>query len=306
MTEPANERAREPAVDRQIVALHRRTVVVGCLACLTAILALLTSARTLFDLNALVLSEPGIPAFHLPPALRAELPGIGLSWLVVALAIIGAWGVSTGRLRRELSYLAVLLCVMVALADLLLAAPVHSPLFVIPSKIERAVATGNYNAVDRLIDETERALEGTAEGLAQLQRVRYVKAQVALRRGDTEGLEELVRPILLAADDYVYTAQGDIGKAAGYGDTLGDLSPAVLAALDRGTPAGPMSMVALEYPGGQSALDDAGPGWLRIVLTLGVALALLAAAVALTLLWRVMCANLHSIHELILGDDGLA
>jgi hypothetical protein len=142
--------------------------------------------------------------------------------------LAGGWGLSPGRLRQSHSYAALALCVLVGAADFLLAAPLHKPLFVLPSRVERLVSDGEHAEADRQIAEVGRD--------TMRQRAEYVRAQIALRAGDTQRLETLGRPLLTEADDYVYAGKADPDV---YLDSIDDLRIEVLATIDRrlnGTP----------------------------------------------------------------------
>jgi hypothetical protein len=100
---------------------------------------------------------------------------------------------STGRLRQSHGCAALALCVRVGAADCLLDAPLHEPRFVRPSRVERLVCDGEHAEADR-----QRA---EISGHTMRQRGEDVRAQIALRAGDTQRLDTLGRPLLKDADD---------------------------------------------------------------------------------------------------------
>ena len=278
------------AVDDRVRALQWRTTGVGWVA--TVLLAG-ASAATLLALGDLgnLITGPGadeLAAFHVPASLRHSESLPLLSMLFAGLALAGGWGLSTGRLRQSHSYAALALCVLVGVGDFLLAAPLHKPLFVLPSRVERLVSDGEHAEADRRLAEIRRD--------TMHQRAQYVRAQIALRAGDTQRLETLGRPLLKDADDYVYAGKTDPGSAYVFFEAIGDLRIEVLATIDRrlnGTPTSAVGITGSAERSGRSAR------WLSAGTKTVSAIGLLAAGLMLMPLWRRMQANVLRIIDLI-------
>jgi hypothetical protein len=277
------------AVDDRVRALQWRTTGVGWVA--TGVLAG-AAAATLLALGDLgnLIAGPGaddLAAFHVPGSLRHAENLPLLSMLFAALAMVGGWGLSTGRLRRSHSYAALALCVLVGAGDFLLAAPLHKPLFVLPSRVERLVSEGEHAEADRQLAEINRD--------TMRQRAEYVRAQIALRAGDTQRLETLGRPLLKDADDYVYAGKTDPGSAHVYFESIGDLRIEVLATIDRRLNGTPTSAAGIA---GSAERSGRSTRWLSAGTTAVSAIGLLAAGLMLMSLWRRMRANVLRIIDL--------
>jgi len=274
------------AVDDRIRALQWRTTGVGWVATVVLAGAAAATLLALGDLGNLI-AGPGaddLAAFHVPGSLRHAENLPLLSMLFAALAMVGGWGLSTGRLRRSHSYAALALCVLVGAADFLLAAPLHKPLFVLPSRVERLVSDGEHAEADRQIAEVGRD--------TMRQRAEYVRAQIALRAGDTQRLETLGRPLLKDADDYVYAGKADPDV---YLDSIDDLRIEVLATIDRRLNGTPTSAAGIA---GSAERSGRSTRWLSAGTTTVSALGLLAAGLMLTALWQRMRANVLRIIDL--------
>ncbi|MFZ4759482.1 MAG: hypothetical protein ACOYLX_15075 [Burkholderiaceae bacterium] len=278
------------AVDDRVRALQWRTTGVGWVATIALAGAAAATLLALGDLGHLIAGSGAddIAAFHVPRSLRHSENLPLLSMLFAALALAGGWGLSTGRLRQSHSYTALALCVLVGAADFLLAAPLHKPLFVLPSRVERLVSDGEHAEADRRLAEIGDDM--------MRRRAAYVRAQIALRAGDTQRLETLGRPLLNDADDYVYAGKTDPGVAHGYFEMIGDLRIEVLATIDRrlnGTPTSAAGIAGSAERSGRSAR------WLSAGTTTASAIGLLAAGLMLMALWRRMRANVLRIIDLI-------
>jgi hypothetical protein len=278
------------AVDDRIRMLNWRTVCVGWAASVVIVAAVVTSLRAVGELDTAFFGTGAVEgaAFHLPAALR-HADGLPLlSLLFAGLALVGAWGLSTGRLRRSHGHVAFALCLLAGVADVFLASPLHQPLFGLPSEVERLVAKGRYADADRLV--------GDAGAGSMRQRQDYVRAQIAMRAGDTQRLEALGRPLLEAADDYVHAGSLDPGSAHVYFDAMGDLRVEVLAAIDRRLHGVPRSAAGMAVASAQSGLQSRE---LRAAAMTAAALGLIAAGGLLVALWRRMRANVLRIVDLV-------
>jgi hypothetical protein len=274
------------AVDDRIRALQWRTTGVGWVATVVLAGAAAATLLALGDLGKLIGGQGAdeLAAFHVPGSLRHSENLPLLSMLFAGLALAGGWGLSTGRLRRSHSYAALALCVLVGAADFLLAAPLHKPLFVLPSRVERLVSDGEHAEADRQIAEVGRD--------TMRQRAEYVRAQIALRAGDTQRLETLGRPLLKDADDYVYAGKADPDV---YLDSVDDLRIEVLATIDRRLNGTPTSAAGIA---GSAERSGRSTRWLSAGTTTVSAIGLLAAGLMLTALWRRMRANVLRIIDL--------
>lgn len=276
-------------VDDRIGALQWRTVGVGWVAvCLlgAGAVATLLAAGELGDLIGGSAPDRPVP-FHVPAAMR-HAEGLPLpSMLVVGLALASVWGLSTGRLRRAHAGLAGALCLAAAATDLFGTAPLHQPLFGLPSPLERMVSEGRLAEADRLVVAVSHP--------AMRAREDYVRAQIALRAGDAQQLETLGRPLLAMADDYVYAGLRDFDAAHVYHRSIGDLRIEVLAAIDRGLHGVPRSAAGIAVEREHAA---AGPPGRRAVATGAAALALTASGLLLAALWRRMRGHVLRIIDL--------
>ena len=124
------------------------------------------------------------------------------------------------------------------------------------------------------------------------QRAEYVRAQIALRAGDTQRLETLGRPLLKEADDYVYAGKADPDV---YLDSIDDLRIEVLATIDRRLNGTPTSAAGIA---GSAERSGRSTRWLSAGTTTVSAIGLLAAGLMLTALWRRMRANVLRIIDL--------
>jgi len=281
--------AEHAAVDDRIGALQWRTVGVGwaavCLLGAGAIAAAL-AAGEIGRLLAGAAHDRPVP-FHVPAAMRHAEGLPLLSLLVVGLALASAWGLSTGRLRRAHAGLAGVLCLAAAAADLFGSAPLHQPLFALPSPLERMVSGGRHAEADRQVV--------AASHPAMRAREDYVRAQIALRAGDAPQLESLGRPLLAMADDYVYAGLRDPSAAHVYHQSIGDLRIEVLAAIDRGLNGAPRSAAGIAVERERTA---AGPPGQRAMATGATALGLTAAGLLMAALWRRMRGHVLRIIDL--------
>jgi hypothetical protein len=276
-------------VDDRVRALQWRTTGVGWVATVALAGAAAATLLALGDLGNLIAS-PGaddFAAFHVPGSLRHSENLPLLSILFAGLALVGGWGLSTGRLRESHSYAALVLCVLVGAADFLLAAPLHKPLFVLPSHVDRLVSDGEHAEADGLIMQIRRD--------TMRQRVDYVRAQIALRAGDEQRLEAMGRPLLKEADDYVYAGQTDPGSAHVYFESIGDLRIEVLATIDRQLNGTPTSAAGIA---GSAERSGRPTRWLSAGTSAVSAIGLLAAGLMLMALWRRMRANVLRIIDL--------
>jgi hypothetical protein len=277
------------AVDDRVRALQWRTTGVGWVATVALAGAAAATLLALGDLGNLIVSPGGddFAAFHVPQSLRHSENLPLLSILFAGLALVGGWGLSTGRLRESHSYAALVLCVLVGAADFFLAAPLHKPLFVLPSRVERLVSDGEHAEPDGLLMQI--SLD------TMRQRVDYVRAQIALRAGDTQRLEALGRPLLKDADYYVYAGKTDPASAHVYFESMGDLRIEVLATIDRGLNGTPTSAAGIA---GSAERSGRPTRWLSAGTTAVSAIGLLAAGLMLMALWRRMRANVLRIIDL--------
>lgn len=276
-------------VEARIRALRWRTIGTGWVAALVVVGSVLTLVLGFGEMSRLLFSraDPSDVAFHLPTALRHSGGLPVLSLLFYGLAGVGAWGMSTGRIRRLHCQAAFALMLAAGVADWLLAAPLHQPLFGLASRVERLVKAGEYQEAEQWLAELQSAETAT--------RLRYVRAQIALRAGDRLRLRELGRPLLLETDAHVYQVSRDPTSAFVLNAAYGDLRLEVLAAIDRGLHGTPVSAAGLAV-----AAESRGRGarWLHAVLLTAGALLGAAAGAGLVLLWRRMRGNVLRIIDL--------
>ena len=277
------------ALDDRIRSLQWRTIGVGWTASAMLAAGAGTTLLALGDLGDLIFGGDGdgLVAFHVPTALRQAEGWPLLSMLFAGLALAGGWGLSTGRLRRSHSYAAFALCLLVAIADFQLAAPLHKPLFGMPSRLERLVSDGAYAEADRL-------LVGAGHG-ALRQRETYVRAQIALHAGDMQRLESLGRPLLKDADDYAYAGLLDPTSAHVYREAMGDLRVAVLAAIDRRLNGRPATAAGIAIDAEENGRMARGRS---AVIMAASGFAVMAAGLLLVALWRRMRGNVLRIIDL--------
>ena len=286
----------DAAVRERIRHLHWRTIGVGWVATLVVLAGLVATILCLGALRDLVFGQGdmGGVAFHLPSTLRHASGLPLLSMIFVGMAGVGAWGLSTGRLRRSHSQAAFAMCLVAGLADFFLAAPLHQPLFALPSHLEKLVARGAYAQADRL-------LTAPGDGSMRL-RQEYVRAQIALRAGDTQRLEQFGRPLLRSADDYAYAGSVEPAAAEVYRESMGDLRLEVLAAIDRKLNRTPLSVASIESTATASSSPVThrvrGPHTIGLV---AIAIALALTGLLLSVLWRRMRANVLRIIDLADG-----
>lgn len=277
------------AIDDRIRWLQWRTTGVGWAAWLLIGSGAFVTLLALGDLAGLIRGgdADGLPAFHVPPGMR-HADGLPLlSLLFVGLALTGAWGLSTGRLRRAHAVAALALCLVTGVADFNLSAPLHQPLFVFSSPIERLVDAGQHAEADRLV-------EAHASGEHQ-QREAYVRAQIALRAGDRKRLESVGRPLLESTDHYTYASRADAGGPVLFNDPMRDLRLSVLAAIDRGLHGEPVSAAGIAMAVEQRAQTSKGLG---AAIRAGSGVAVAAAGLLLVALWRRMRGNVLRIIDL--------
>jgi hypothetical protein len=286
MTHPGNA-----AVARRIQTLQWRTTGVGWAAALLVVGAIVAGLLTLGAVGRLLtVVQAGQPVdFHVPAALRHADGLPMLSLLFAGLALLAAWGLSTGRLRRSHAHLACALCVLTGAADFMFAGPLHQPLFGLPSRLERMVADGDYTQAEALIG-------GAGDG-SMSRRQDYVRAQIALHAGDTKRLQAIGRPLLEVADHYVYASNIDVASAHGYHTAMADLRIDVLAAIDRRLNGGPLSAAGIALG---DKLPSRLPAWIATALTGAVAMGLVVVSVCMLLLWHRMRANVLRIIDLAL------
>ncbi len=277
------------SVDDRIRMLRWRTIAVGWGASLLVIVGLVTTLLACGELGSLMFGRggDGVVAFHLPATLRHADGLPFLSLLFAGLAIVGAWGLSTGHLRRSHSHAALALCLLAGIADFLLAAPLHQPLFALPSRVERLVDRGAYAEADRLLAEP-------GDGSMQARQA-YARAQIALRAGDSQGLGHHGRPLLQSADAFVYTARTDPALYHIYFQSINDLRIDVLAAIDRQLNGAASSAAGIAFA---AARSTRGSPWTHAIGLSASALALAASGLLLAALWRRMRANVLRIIDL--------
>jgi len=279
------------AVARRIQMLQWRTTGVGWVAALLIVGALVAGLLTLGEVGRLLTAvQAGQPVdFHVPAALRHADGLPTLSLLFAGLALLAAWGLSTGRLRRSHAQLACALCLVTGAADFMFAEPLHQPLFGLPSRLERMVAAGDYAQAEALIG-------GAGDG-SMSRRQDYVRAQIALHAGDTKRLQAIGRPLLEVADYYVYASNIDAASAQGYHTAMADLGIDVLAAIDRRLNGGPLSAAGIAV--GENPPTRL-PAWLSTALAGAVALGLVVLSGFMLLLLHRMRANVLRIIDLAL------
>lgn len=277
------------AVARRIQMLQWRTTGVGWVAALLIVGALVAGLLTLGEVGRLLTAvQAGQPLdFHVPAALRHADGLPTLSLLFAGLALLAAWGLSTGRLRRSHAQLACALCLVTGAADFMFAEPLHQPLFGLPSRLERMVAAGDYAQAEALIG-------GAGDG-SMSRRQDYVRAQIALHAGDTKRLQAIGRPLLEVADYYVYASSIDAASAHGYHTAMADLRIEVLAAIDRRLNGRPLSAAGLAVGDNPRA---AWPSWRSTALMGAGSLGLVLAGGLMILLWHRMRANVLRIIDL--------
>ncbi len=274
------------ALASRIRWLRWRTIVVGIAGVLAALAGLLMLSSVLGDVYRELFRGSGEVrlAFHLPPALQPERMNL-LPWLSVGLAVVGTWGMSTGRIRRLYYLVAYALMVITAAADVLSAPPMRQPIFHLPSAIERMFNDGRYTEVERLVDEFPQ----------QPAAVNYVKAQIGLRSGDRRLVEKHGAPLLTMVDTFVYRVHDDPAEQTVLAEQVGAFRADVIHAIDRTINGMPVTHVGLTVERASSGRVGI---WVHVaMLGLAGAIALLA-GVALTWVWRRMRANLLHIHDL--------
>jgi hypothetical protein len=277
------------AIDDRIRWLQRRTVGVGWTASVCLVVGAIATLLALGELAGRILGGRGddLVAFHVPAGLRHADGAPWLSVLFVGLALAGAWGLSTGRLRRAHGAAALMLCLLIGIADISLSAPLHQPLFALPSRLERLGDSGEYA-------EAERLAQGSG-GAEHRAREHYVRAQIALRAGDVHRLESLGRPLLQDADMYAYSGSTHPNIAHVYGEAMRELRVSVLAAIDRrlhGAPISAAGIAAATEP------HDGPSKGMRAAALAACGLGLGAAGVLLAALWRRMRGNVLRIIDL--------
>lgn len=278
------------AIDDRIRWLQWRTIGVGWAACLCVGAGGVVTLFAVGDLAGLMRGAGAdeLPAFHVPSGLRHADGWPLLSLLFAGLALVGAWGLSTGRLRRAHAVASLVLCLMAGVADVNLSAPLHQPLFVLSSPLERLVGAARYAEADRLV-ETHPSGE-------HQQREAYVRAQIALRAGDLKRLESIGRPLLESADLYIYAGRAEWNDPISpFNDPTRDLRLSVLAAVDRGLHGEPISAAGLAV-----ALERGGhaPSGLGAAIRAGAGLGSLVAGLLLVALWRHMRGHVLRIIDL--------
>ncbi len=274
------------ALARRIRWLRWRTIGVGITGALAALAGLLMLSSVLGDVYRELFRGSGAVrlAFHLPPALQPERMNL-LPWLCLGLAVVGTWGMSTGRIRRRYCLVAYALMAMTAAADILFAPPLRQPIFHLPSGIERMFNDGRYTEVERLVDNFPQ----------QAAAVNYVKAQIGLRTGDRRMVEKHGAPLLTMVDTFVYRVHDDPAEQTVLAEQVGAFRADVIHAIDRTLHGVPVTQVGLTVE--RQSAGRLGI-WVHVaVFGLAGAIALLA-GVALTWVWRRMRANLLHIDDL--------
>ena len=279
--------AEGAALEGRIRRLRWRTIAVGIVGALAALAGLLLLGAALSDAYRETFRGSGDVqlAFHLPSALRAERLNL-LPWLCVGLAIVGTWGMSTGRIRRLYCLVAYALMAATAIADVAFATPMRQPLFHLPSGIERMFNEGRFTEVERLVDEQPDRSVAAA----------YVKAQIGLRVGDRRMVVKHGTSLLELVDRFVYRIDADPAEQMVLAEQVGDFRADVVHAIDRAIHGAPVGQVGLTVEG--QARGRLG-AWVQVATTGVIGLAAVLAGALLTWTWRRMRANLLRIDELV-------
>lgn len=276
--------------DSRARALRWRTIATGALVALLGAAGLLAALLTAIDLWRVFFMAADTVPLHVPRSVGDVNVPPYLTWAFYGLCAVSVWGLSNGRLRRVHGRAALLLTVMVALADWWYAAPLHKPLFLLPSRFERLVTSERFDEAARLVDEHARA--------AGAAKASYLHAQIALRANDGATLATAGMPLLTVVDDLTYRVSPDPLATAVLEDMYGDMRLDVLGAIDRRLHGAAVSAAGLAD---QSSLDrlSAGEAAARAARHSLVALSAMLLGGLLFRIWRRMRANVMRIDELL-------
>ncbi|MES2536339.1 MAG: hypothetical protein V4632_10760 [Pseudomonadota bacterium] len=228
-----------------------------------------------------VVQQGALPPVHVPVVFESELG----NWLlqaaflfVSALAIIGFSAGVFGRARARVVMIPPLL---LGVATMFFIPATSQWMQVFPSRLERDIMHGRFDAADRALNEAG----------AHLAVKQYVQAQIALRANDEQALKNAGEPVLKLADQWAYGAPGIERGAL---KSAAQLNPEVIHALDLALNREPQTQVGIQWEKESASRSTLGM-WLAIMVRLGMGLAMLAAAIGLALLWNRMRRRVHII-----------
>jgi hypothetical protein len=274
------------ALSRRVRWLNHRTLAVGIISIATLLIALGFGFSALRELINFFSSShrPLDFAIHIPEGLGQSRSSVIATTLMFGMAMVGVWGMSTGSIRRAKCFLAFVVVLVCGIADFYLTSQIHRPTFGLTSEFERAVNAGKYEEAETIIQQLDYP--------EQIDKLNYLRAQIALRANDKRRLNEFAMPILTNAELYVYGAEKDFIAVNVYANTVGTYRADVVGAFDLALHGAPTTAVALELHGRKKSNSATAQA---IVGGLLLSAALLGISFFLAWTWRTMRRHLLNI-----------
>lgn len=233
----------------------------------------------------LVLRQDALPLAHVPVDGFAGLPQatllLGVFLVVSVLAIIGF---SMGVFKRTPARVVMIPPLVVGLVTAYFVPDTSHWLHVLPSKLERDIMHGRFDAAERVLKES-----GAHAAIKQ-----YVQAQIALRANDSHALRIYGEPVLKLADQFAYGQKAGSGLEPGALQSVVQFHPEVIHALDLALNREPQTQVGIQWQQERATRNV----WLSRLMAsaqLGLGVALLVAAMKLLTLWNQMRRRVRAI-----------
>jgi hypothetical protein len=260
----------------RLTRLKQRTLLVALMVLLAACFGLSLLADPLGQLIAhgynLLLRQEHLPLAHVPLAADGlELPQLAFL-LISAMAIVGF---SLGLFRQLSARVVALPPLAVGLITLLFLPSTSQWLHIVPSKLERNIMHGRFDAAEQIV--TELHLSAPVRN--------YVQAQIALRAHDKIALQRFGEPVLTLADQFAYRQPVGAQLKQADLDSVVLFRPEVIHAIDLALNGAPQTEVGIQW---QASTRSATRRWSVLAGQLLGGIALLATSLALMPVWNAM------------------
>ncbi|BBL70314.1 hypothetical protein [Methylogaea oryzae] len=179
--------------------------------------------------------QEGLPPFDIPLSVSVQFVYEVLQLITLFLLVAAIAGFSLGAFPRHRARWVFLLPAVLLAVTAWWTPPASRWLHLLPSTLDRYVRQARYDEAEHIIGTLNLARDSDG----------YLRAQIALRVGDTAALRKLGEPLLAKADDYVY--QIDRGNDPVGAPQIPEYAPEVVYAVDRALHGQPETQVGIAW-----------------------------------------------------------
>ena len=237
-------------------------------------------------------NQTSVPLLHIPPSAPENL----FSWLPqLAFFAVGGlciWGFSTGAFGRSSAKI-VFIPVVALVMSISLFVP-GANLFgkAFPGKLERQILRAQFAQAEASLADMHLSENNN----------QYIRAQIAMRARDAQGVKQQAEPLLQLTDKWAYGLLKDSGSDAILAGELMQFNPEVIHALDVALNQKPETQVGIQWEQQHGLQRQERPLWhgVKLVLTLVIGALLFFAALAAWGVWNRMRMRIREIDGFLL------